>query len=405
MSKVAVINGGNGGSTGKIIYGIYEIGIKQGYDFKIFTPPGHGEKKNLPDNVFIGTRLERRLSEFINKVTGNLDSLNVINTCYLMDKILKFEPDIIHLHNIHGNYINISLLFDFLKKYNKPIVWTLHDCWAMTGHCSHFVMKECEKWKSKCYECGNISAYPSSIVDKSKQLYKKKKSLFTSLVNLTIVTPSYWLAEIVKDSYLKAYDVKVINNGVNLEIFKPRNSDFRTRYHLDNKFIILAVAPLWTKSKGIDRLIKLSNSIDTEYAIVIVGKTDEKIDNENLVLIERTDNQVELAEIYTAADVFLNPTREDTFPTVNMEALACGTPVLSFGACGSAEAFDETCGEIVSEDTILDILKRIKSESYFTKEKCVDKGSNYNQICKYQEYLSLYDEKINMGVESYEIYK
>lgn len=391
MTKVVVINGGNGGSTGKIIYGIYNLGKKNNFDFKIFTPPGNNEKKDLPNNIFIGTRIERRISSIWSQITGNMDSGNVMNTRFLIKKIDEIRPDIIHLHNMHGNYVNIKMLFRYLNKINIPIVWTLHDCWSMTGHCSHFVMCSCEKWKTGCYKCGNISVYPESKLDKSKYLYKEKKKLFTSLNKVTIVTPSEWLGKIVDESYLNCFPRMVINNGIDLDVFMPRKSDFRNKYHIGNKYMILAVAPLWTISKGIDRIISLANKLPLNFIVVIVGKTDMKIQCDNVVVIDRTDNQIELAEIYSTADVFLNPTREDTFPTVNLEALACGTPVLSYGACGSAEAFNDNTGRIVDDDNILNVINEI-AEKPFNREMCLQRGREYDQKKIFEKYIKLYQK-------------
>lgn len=389
MTKVVVINGGNGGSTGKIIYGIYDLGKKDNYDFKIFTPPGNNEKKNLPDNVFIGSRIERRMSDILSQMTGNMDSGNILNTLFLINKIEEMNPDIIHLHNMHGNYVNIRMLFRYLNRINIPIVWTLHDCWSMTGHCCHFVMCSCEKWKTGCYDCDNISVYPESMIDKSKCLYAEKKKLFTSLNKVTIVTPSEWLGKVVDESYLNCFPRKVINNGVDLNVFKPRVSDFRNKYHIEDKFVILAVAPLWTRSKGLDRIIDLANRLPQNFVVVIVGKTDEKIQGDNIIKINKTDNQIELAELYSTADVFLNPTREDTFPTVNLEALACGTPVLSYGACGSAEAFNDDTGRIVDDTNILSVINEI-AEEQFNRELCLQRGREFDQTRKFEEYIKLY---------------
>lgn len=389
MPKVAVINGGNTGSTGKVMLGIREAGLKEDFSFEIFTPRGRRESKEFPDNIFIGSKIERRLSEKVNQYTGFLDSLNIFNTIYLISQLKKFEPDIIHLHNLHGNYINLEKLFKYLEKANIPVIWTLHDCWAFTGQCSHFTITGCEKWLTGCYDCPSIDKYPNSYKDKTKELYLKKKRLFTSINKMTIVTPSEWLAGKVKESFLNKYPIEVINNGVNTEVFLPEKGSFKKDNAIEDKFMILSVSPSWSYSKGIDRIKKLAEKLDDRFVMVIVGGLAEKIDSEKVICIPRTNNQQELAELYSVADVFFNPTRQDTFPTVNLEALACGTPVVSYGACGSAEAFDETSGKIVSDENIVEVMNELY-ENNFSQESCLKKGLEFEQNKKFEEYITLY---------------
>ena len=241
-------------------------------------------------------------------------------------KIIKnFNPDIIHLHNLHNAYINIPLLLKYIKVNNIPTVWTLHDCWSFTGHCPHFMYEKCVKWKSGCYNCPRYKEYPKSFLDNSKTMFKLKKKWFLDIPNLTIVTPSIWLKNMVKESYLKDYNCQVINNGINIEVFKPIESNFRKDYNIrDNVKMLLGVSIGWNTRKGLDVFIELAKQLDSSYQIVLVG-TNENIDKQlpsNIISIHRTNNQTELAKIYTAADLFINPTREDTYPTVNMEAIA-----------------------------------------------------------------------------------
>jgi glycosyltransferase involved in cell wall biosynthesis len=255
-------------------------------------------------------------------------------------------------------------------------------------------MVQCEKWKAKCNDCPIYTNYPATRKDSSSSEYEFKKDLFTSVKTMVIVTPSQWLADLVEQSYLRKYPLRVIFNGIDLEKFHFRNSEFRNIYNLRNKFIVLGVASLWEERKGQDRFEYLAESLDDRFKVVMVGVDKKNVKSDKIICIRKTDNQEQLAEIYSTADVFLNPTREDNFPTVNIEALACGTPVLSYGAGGSAEAFDEKSGMIVSDETIIDILDRLYNVN-FKSEDCIKRGKEFEQRLKFQEYVELYNNLLN----------
>ena len=300
--------------------------------------------------------------------------------------IKEYDPDVIHLHNLHGYYINVELLFDYLKSAGKPVVWTLHDCWSFTGHCTHFDYIGCEKWKTgSCCNCPLKKSYPKSVlIDNSKKNFLRKLKAFTGVANMTIITPSEWLAGLVRQSFLNEYPIKVINNGVDLDIFKATESDFRQRNGLENKKIVLGVASVWNKSKGLDDFIKLSELLGDEYKIVLVGliKKGEKI-HSNILCIGRTNNTKELAEIYTAADIFVNPTYQDNYPTVNLEAQACGTPVITYRTGGSSESVID-CG-IVEKGDVKALAEAINNFSKIKLTKLSDKNDRYS------EYLDIYE--------------
>ena len=304
------------------------------------------------------------------------------------------------MHNVHGYYINIELLFNFLKEYNKPIVWTLHGCWAFTGHCAYFDYANCYKWETHCQKCPEKKSYPTSIfLDNSYDNFEKKKELFTGLKNMTLVTPSQWLAKLVKRSFLKEYPVIVINNGIDLNVFKPTPSAFRKKYDLENKFIILGVAYKWERRKGLDYFIELSKMLREKEAIVLVGLSKKQIKDlpKNIVGITRTNSTKELAEIYTASDIFFNPTLEDNFPTTNLEALACGTPVITFNTGGSIEAIDNSTGYIVEKgdlQKVKKIIQKMEKEGKDTYSKhCIARANNYyDKNKKFQEYIELYEK-------------
>lgn len=235
------------------------------------------------------------------KLTGRHGCYSHFATYKLIQKIKKTKPDIIHLHNIHGWYLNWKMLFDFLKNADIPVIWTLHDCWSFTGHCPYFMALGCEKWKTGCYECPLYKLYPGCILDDSKKQYILKKSCFTGVPNLTIVTPSQWLMDLVKQSYLKDYNTIVINNGIDLTKFKPRISGFRKKYNLVDKIVLLGVAFDWSFRKGINDFQRLAEELPEEYAIVLVGVSDviAKELPKRIISIACTQNQEELAKIYS----------------------------------------------------------------------------------------------------------
>lgn len=279
-----------------------------------------------------------------------------------IEKIEQYKPDVVWLHNIHGYYINYEMLFAWIKKHPEiEVRWTLHDCWAFTGHCTHFTIARCEKWKTHCMNCVQKKEYPTSLfLDASKSNYEKKRAAFTGVSNMTIITPSEWLARLVKQSFLREYPVQVINNTIDENIFKPTESSFRQEHGLEGKIIVLGVAVGWEKTKGFPDMLKLREELDESFVLVMVGLTKDqfKLLPPGIVGMERTKNQQQLAEIYTAADVFVNPTHQDNYPTVNLEARACGTPVVTYNVGGSPESagFEH----IVQENDIKALAKEIK---------------------------------------------
>lgn len=396
--RIAEINSCNFGSTGNIMLEIAEVAEKCGHTAAVCYPKSRGNaKKQKETDIVIGSRLSRNLHLKLAEITGLSGCFSYFSTLDFLRKLNKFKPDIIHLHNPHNCYVNLPLLFGYIKKHNIKTVWTLHDCWSFTGHCPHFDMIGCDKWKTGCYSCPQYKEYPKSLFDNSKYMYSLKKKWFTGIENMTIVTPSKWLAGLVKESYLRDYPVKVINNGIDLNIFKPTESDFREKYALENKYIVLGVAFGWGKRKGLDVFIELAKRLDEEkYKIVLVG-TDDNIDKllpENIISIHRTQNQTELAEIYTAADVFVNPTREENYPTVNMEALACGTPVVTFNTGGSPEIIDETCGMAVAKndiDGVCNKIIKICETKPYSEETCLKRAESFDKNEKFREYIRLYE--------------
>lgn len=388
--KILQINSTCGfGSTGRIAVDILNTVAENGGEGLICYGRGNAES-SIP-SYKIGSETLVKIHGALSRVTDRQGFYSTSATKALVGKIKEYNPDIIHLHNIHGYYLDIRVLFNYLKKCGKPIVWTLHDCWAFTGHCAYFTVSGCEKWKTGCNNCPSKKEYPQSLLfDSSEKNYNEKKELFTGLTNLTLVTPSVWLKELVKESFMREYPVKVINNGINTDIFKPTESDFRKKYGVEDKKIFLGVASVWEERKGLGDLIKTAKLLNENEILVIVGLTGAQISQmpKNVIGIERTQSAKELAEIYTESDVFLNPTYEDNYPTTNLEAIACGVPVVTYETGGSPESVSVGRGISVP---VGDIEKMYKAAQTLVGVK-TDCPIEFDAKKKYSEYEKLYKE-------------
>lgn len=393
--KVYQINSVCGtGSTGKIACDLADVLQKKGSQSRI----AYGRGSSNRENTF---RFESdtgvMLHGVLSRITDRHAFYSAAATKKLIADIKNFAPDIIHLHNLHGYYVHIGLLFDFLKQYDKPVVWTLHDCWTFTGHCAQFDRIGCDKWKTQCSACPQKKEYPASLLlDGSEHNYKDKKRLFTSLDKLTVVTPSEWLADLAKQSYLGKYDVRVIPNGIDLSVFKPTHEDIRTQYGLQDKRILLGVAGVWTEQKGLPDFGIMAENLPDGYQIVLVGLTKKQIAQlpDGIVGIERTENAKQLATLYTQAHAFLNPTYEDTFPTTNLEALACGTPVFTYQTGGSGESVAEGCGAVIPKTNNIKqnalLLMQAACEATPDRKACLQHTQTFDKFAQFEKYISLY---------------
>ena len=408
MKKILSINTSCFGSTGKIMINLMRLASDDGFQVFACSPDLKKDKAPLFSDVKT-YRIKKYPSLFVslllNRVTG-LDGVgNIFSTIKLCNYIKKNKIDLIHLHNLHTGYFNLSFLFRFIKKKRIKVVWTLHDCWGFTGRCPYFSAMDCQKWKNGCHKCKYpLIYYPRTYINRSSTMLKLKKKWFSNVENMVIVTPSVWLKQLVGESFLSQYKTKVINNGINLTLFKPTKSSFKEIHGISNKIIVLGVALGWEERKGLDVFIKLSKELPAHYQIVLVG-TDDNIDKQlpnNIISIHRTNSQDELAGIYTSASVFLNPTIEDNYPTVNMEALACGTPVLTYKTGGSPEIIDETCGSVVDcgdYESIKKELIRICETKPYSSSACVSRASSFNMYDKFDSYIFLYNEMISDNYE------
>lgn len=388
------------GSTGRIATDIHTILVLQGHQSTIafgrFTP------KNCDHTIRIGNRVDNYLHVAQTRLFDTHGFCSARATKELIAKIRALNPDVIHLHNLHGYYLHVGLLFEYLKLNDTPVIWTLHDCWPFTGHCSHFDFIGCGLWKKACHDCPLKAEYPKTLfIDRSKKNYQQKKRSFTGVGNLTIVTPSEWLADLVGASFLQAYAIKVINNGVDLNIFKPTSSDFRKRYNLVGQFLILGVSFVWNERKGQQYFYDLARQLLPDEKIVLVGINDHQIKQlpAGIIGIPRTNSASELAGIYSASDLFVNVTLEDNFPTANLEALACGTPIVTFNTGGSPECLGDGCGLVVERGDLPGLIAAIKTIRKNGKEyysaKCRQRAEDfYDKNDRFAEYIELYKSSL-----------
>jgi len=391
----------NSGSVGRIAEDIGRLAIQNEFDSYF----GYGSKRNESQLkvIQVGSNFEMYVHAIETRLFDNHGFSSRYATSKFIKKLKEINPDIIHLHNIHGYYINIELLFNYIRERNIQLVWTLHDCWPLTGHCSFFDMANCEKWKKQCHHCPNTHKYPNSLFfDFSTRNFELKKTLFSNLNNVTIVTPSVWLSKIVKKSFLSNYPVEVINNGIDLSAFKPMDTiAVEQKYKLKNKKVILGVASIWDKRKGLADFILLSQLISNDKLIILVGLKKSQLKNlpSNIIGIARTENLYELATLYSYASVFVNPTYVDNFPTTNIEALACGTPVITYNTGGSPESVSKATGFIVEKGDINILLERINLILSVDKEiyslACRERAErHYDKNQKYVEYIQIYKNMI-----------
>ena len=367
--KILMINSVCGvKSTGRICTDLAKELEKNGHEVKIAYGRDKVSLEYQKYAIRIGTNIDIKIHGLKSRLLDASGFGSKKVTQEFIEWVKIFNPDVIHLHNLHGYYVNIEILFQYLKKeFKGKIIWTLHDCWAFTGHCAYFDYVKCEEWKKECKNCVQKKEYPKCIgISNSNNNFFKKKKLFIGINNLILVTPSQWLADLVKNSFLKEYEVKVIHNGINTEVFKKIDTDIKSRYDLENKKIILGVAAVWDRRKGLDYFIELSNRLDSNYQIVVIGINKEQQQQlpQNMIGILKTSTIKELVEWYSVADIFVNPTLEDNYPTTNLEAVSCGIPVITFNTGGSPESA-VIYGKVIDKN-IDDLLKAIK-ENLFKK--------------------------------------
>lgn len=391
--KIAYLNTYSNGSTGRIIGGLKEICHDN--DIEAISIYSRGPQLNDETSYRHHCKVEFYLDALCTRFFDAHGLGNIFNTISIIRRLKRLNPDIIHLHNLHGYWINYPLLFLFIKKQRIKVIWTFHDCWHFTGHCTHFDYVKCDKWKNGCNHCIQTREFPSSYLDFSARNYSLKKKYFTSVKEMIIVTPSAWLKEKVKQSFLKDYRIEVIHNGIDISVFKPSSNTkiradiLKQGYHA----IVLGVAATWTERKGLEIIQEVAKKRNDCFFVVIGSATEEqRLKLANIIYIDRTENVNELKDWYSAADVLAQPTLEDTYPTTNLEAIACGTPVVTFATGGSEEIVLESgCGLVTKDRTAKSLEAAIdnivNNTALVKKQSVLELDSKKN----FQKYIELYN--------------
>ena len=397
--KLIQINTVCNGSTGAIMGHIQKKAMKEGYETLSLYGRRKGYEK-MPCEKY-GSGLSFWLHVALTTAFDAQGCGSYFYTKKLVGRIRKEQPDIIHLHNLHGYYLYLPILFQFLKtEFKGKVIWTFHDCWPFTGHCPYFVIAECDKWKKECHNCPNQRNYPISLLwDGSRRNYKWKKEMFTGMDNLIITCPSVWMKEKVEQSFLKDAKCEVVPNGIDFSVFYPREDvNVAEKYEIPrDKKIILGVASIWEARKGLNDFIKLAEILPEEYIIVLVGLSGKQIKGisaANIIGIQRTENQDELAQLYSMASVFMNPSKEESFSLVTIEAMACGTPVIALGYSAPRELVNDDNGILLSKtgpDDYLDAIRRIEAAD-LSKEKIVNSVTPFSVENMTSKMLELYKE-------------
>lgn len=404
MKKILYINSAiNRLSTGRIVEQIGVLAQNQGWECYAVYNPRYNAESNL-HKIPACTFNEEIISAIQSRLLDNHGLAIGSATNRLVKKIKEIKPNIIHLHNIHGYHINYKVLFEYLNSTNIKVVWTLHDCWSFTGHCVYFDMIGCKKWKTGCFSCPQKREYPRSIfLDRSKRNWKMKKNILLINRNITLVPVSHWLESLCKESFWGQegkINTYTIHNGIDLEVFRHNKYEatkLRHKYSLDGKIVLLAVANGFGKRKGLKDIIKMNDMLSHKYSIILVGLTEQEYNSlpTGIIGVKRTENIQEMVGFYSMADVFINPTYEDNFPTTNLEALACGTPVATYKTGGSPEAIDKLTGIVVEKGNVTELISAIKSltnRSEFSPIECRKRAEQFFDKDKcYAKYIELYD--------------
>lgn len=391
-------------STGRIMQEIGELAMRNGWESYVAYSKGRdGIRTCASHTIPVGNKWDTWMHGLETRLFDRHGLASVSVTCDFVKKLKEISPDIVHIHNIHGYFLNYPILFEYLSKSGIPVVWTVHDCWLYTGHCYYYSYIQCNKWKNGCGDCPQKRKFPASWwMDRSAQNYQDKREVFTAMPydKLTIVPVSDWIRREMGRSFLKNYSFRVIHNGIDTEIFKICDGDdVKKKYGWQGKHLLLGVASIWSEEKGLGDFIKLAQQLREDEVIVLVGVTKEQKNQlpRNMYGIQRTENIEELARLYSAADVFVNPTWQDNYPTVNLEAIACGTPVVTYRTGGSVESVTEDTGFIVEQGDVKGLLDSVRVIEQYGKHYYADRCrkyalANFRKEDRYADYLNLYEE-------------
>ena len=391
-------------STGRIMQEIGELAMQNGWESYVAYSKGRDGIRTCASHMIpIGNKWDTWMHGLETRLLDRHGLASVSVTYDFIKHLKEISPDIVHIHNIHGYFLNYPVLFEYLSKSGIPVVWTVHDCWLYTGHCYYYSYIQCNKWENGCGDCPQKRKFPASWwLDRSAQNYQDKREAFTAMPHdkLTIVPVSDWIRREMSRSFLKDYPFRVIHNGIDTDVFKVYDTDeVKQKYGWQGKHILLGVASIWSEEKGLSDFIKLAQRLREDEVIVLVGVTEEqkKILPHNMYGIRRTENIQDLARLYSVADVFVNPTWQDNYPTVNLEAIACGTPVVTYRTGGSVESVTEDTGFIVEQGDVKGLLDSVRVIEQYGKHYYVDRCrkyalANFRKEDRYADYLNLYEE-------------
>lgn len=346
----------------------------------------------------VSGKLEYYFHNAVSRFTDHAGLYSWAATRKMIREIRAFQPDLIHLHTLHGFYVNYEMLFRFLKEANIPVVWTLHDCWTFTGHCTHFSQVKCMQWQTECRDCKLLYRYPQCYWKGDvRHNFLRKKNAFTGVKSLTITTPSQWLADQVSQSFLQNYPRTVIPNGIDRTIFRPQSSSLREKYHLEDKKIVLGVANAWNARKGLPDLLTLAGRLGSDYQVVLIGLIEKQLPNipSNVLGLLRTANQIELAQWYSTADVFVNPTYEETFGLTTVEAQACGTPVVVYETDGCPETVAPGNGRLIPQGDMQALENAVRDVADSNWRADPKKMVRFDKDTVYQGYVKLYENVLS----------
>lgn len=391
-------------STGRIMQEIGELAMANGWDSYIAYSGGRDGVKPCKSKLMpVGGKLDVAFHGLWTRLTDRHGLASWFATKRFISEIKALNPDVIHIHNIHGYFLNFKMLFEYLRDADIPVIWTVHDCWLYTGHCYYYSSIGCDKWKDGCGNCPQRTAFPTSwFIDRSRQNLKDKADAFISIKDkLTIVPVSEWIRGEMSMSILKNCNYQVIHNGIDLNVFDVQSDDkaVREKYGLGDKHIILGLASIWSKEKGWDDFMEMSKMLNKDEVIVMVGVTEEQQKRlpANVIGIRRTENVRQLAELYSAAVAFVNPTWQDNYPTVNLEAIACGTPVVTYRTGGSIEPVTEKTGYVVEQGDVKGLLGAVrkierKGNLEYKADCRAHALANFRKEDRYADYLKLYED-------------
>lgn len=378
-------------SNGAIARDIGTMALSRGW--KSYIAYGRFALPSDSELIRVGNNLDIKIHGLLTRLFDIHGLGSNIVTHRFIREIKKIKPDIVHLHNIHGYYLNYKILFDYLNKNNIPVVWTFHDCWPFTGHCGYFELYNCDKWKTQCFDCPAVRAYPKSLFfDRSRQNYLLKKRLFTAHNTLYITTVSKWLKGLVEKSFFSSSPVTVVYDGIDTDAFCYRESDLRKQYGLENKFILIAAAANWTSAKGWNDYIKLSTILPDDCRIFLIGVKDEQKVQlpSQIVSVGRINGKEKLAEYFSMADVLLNLSYQETFGMTTAEAMSCGTPGISYNKTACPELISPETGIVVEAGDMNQVLSAINEIKKNGK-------SFYSDACR-KRVLDNFDiKKVNMA--------